>query len=109
MSLWPPPTTWYTTIGFRPITATAKTARSGRTRLTNRHTTNSVPRLAIAASIWKPRIWLVTLRSTPVVTTDSHVNKGPYTDGVPRQPGQVYSNNAFPRKSLGVMTYGFAP
>ena len=36
MSLWPPPTTWNTTIGFSPITATAKTARSGRTRCTSR-------------------------------------------------------------------------
>ena len=76
-SLWPPPTTWYTTIGFNPITATAKTARSGRTRLTSRYTTIIVPMLEIAATTWNPRITLCTLRRAPVVTIDTQVNSGP--------------------------------
>ena len=77
MSLWPPPTTWNTTIGFNPITATAKTARSGRTRCTRRATMTIVPMLANAASTWNPRTVLSTLRTTPVISTETQVNSGP--------------------------------
>jgi hypothetical protein len=43
------------------------------------------------------------------VITDIHVNSGPYTDGVARQPGHVSVHHEFLGKSLGVSTYGFAP
>ena len=52
------------------MTAIAKMARSGRTRCTSRQTRNIVPRLANAARIWNPRIWLCTLLTTPVVSTE---------------------------------------
>ncbi len=109
MSLWPPPTTWKITIGFSPMIATAKVARSGRTLRTVWATTAIVPMLATAASSWKPVIRLRRLFAVPVSAADIQVNSGPYTDGVPRQPGHVSDHSEFSGKSRGVRTYGLPP
>ncbi len=52
-----------------------------------------MPRLAIIATSWKPVIRLGMLFKVPVSSTETHVNNGPYTDGVLRHPGQVSLNS----------------
>src|SRR5439155_20936714 len=77
ISFWPPPTTWYTTIGLHPIIAIAKAARSGRTFGTSRPTTATVPRLAGAARSWKLATTSLGSLTILVINADIQVNRGP--------------------------------
>src|SRR5438105_12982439 len=88
MSLWPPPTTWYTTIGLHPIIAIANAARSGRTFCTSRPTTATVPRLASEARSWKLATTSVGFMIILVIRSTIQVDIGLHSDGIARHSGQ---------------------
>ena len=78
MSLWPPPDDVEHDDRVQPDHGDREDGPLGAHPLDEaRRRSTIVPRLASAASSWKPRIVLSTLRARPVISTETHVNNGP--------------------------------